>query len=131
MACQHLYPSEPFCRISRSRVQLHVRLCYCGQVTDGSGKVLVVAVGPNSEWGKIMAMVGEEEESQTPLQEKLEVVAGAIGKVGVCWVLGASCVRLFVPQSGGASRAQLKRSVHTACMLGSVEDYTCRSTRDG
>jgi len=53
------------------------------QVTEGSGKVVVVAVGPHSEWGKILAMVTEEEDQQTPLQEKLEIVATAIGKVGL------------------------------------------------
>jgi Ca2+-transporting ATPase len=38
------------------------------QITDGSGRMLVSAVGPQSEWGKIMAMVGEAEDQQTPLQ---------------------------------------------------------------
>lgn len=52
-------------------------------MTEGSGKILVAAVGPHSEWGKIMSMVNEEEAEATPLQEKLEVVATAVGKVGL------------------------------------------------
>ncbi|GAX78129.1 hypothetical protein CEUSTIGMA_g5571.t1 [Chlamydomonas eustigma] len=61
------------------------------QVTEGSGKALIVAVGENSEWGKTMALMEEAGEDETPLQAKLEVVAGAIGKVGfgvaiVCFI---------------------------------------------
>ncbi len=61
------------------------------QVSEGSGKAIVIAVGESSEWGKTMALMEEAGEEQTPLQEKLEVVAGAIGKVGfavaiVCFI---------------------------------------------
>lgn len=53
----------------------------CEQVTEGDGHMLVIAVGPNSEWGQTMALVAGEA-ADTPLQEKLTVLAGAIGKVG-------------------------------------------------
>ena len=43
------------------------------QVTDGDARVLVTAVGPNSEWGAIMDKVQTEEDTETPLQEKLGV----------------------------------------------------------
>jgi Ca2+-transporting ATPase len=64
---------------------------YFVKVTEGSGKALIVAVGESSEWGRTLAMMEEAGEDETPLQEKLEVVAGAIGKVGfgvaiVCFV---------------------------------------------
>jgi Ca2+-transporting ATPase len=52
------------------------------QVSEGSGRVLVAAVGPQSEWGKTMALVGGAGSEDTPLQEKLADMAGAIGKVG-------------------------------------------------
>ncbi|EFJ44186.1 calcium-transporting ATPase [Volvox carteri f. nagariensis] len=52
------------------------------QVTEGSGHVLVIAVGPNSTWGKTMALVTEAGDDETPLQEKLGVLATAIGKIG-------------------------------------------------
>ncbi|GLC43787.1 hypothetical protein PLESTB_000907900 [Pleodorina starrii] len=52
------------------------------QVTEGSGKLLVVAVGENSEWGKTMALVGEAGDDETPLQVKLTWVASTVGKVG-------------------------------------------------
>ena len=53
------------------------------QVSEGSGKALVVAVGLNSEWGKTMTLMETAGEDSTPLQAKLEVVAAGIGKVGV------------------------------------------------
>eukprot|EP00878_Enallax_costatus_P000995 GHUV01001127.1.p1 GENE.GHUV01001127.1~~GHUV01001127.1.p1 ORF type:complete len:1156 (+),score=304.08 GHUV01001127.1:371-3838(+) len=52
------------------------------QVSEGSGRLLVVATGQQSEWGKTMALVGEAGSEDTPLQEKLADLAGAIGKIG-------------------------------------------------
>ncbi|MEW5301157.1 MAG: hypothetical protein WDW36_004035 [Sanguina aurantia] len=52
------------------------------QVSDGSGSILVMAVGEHSEWGKTMASISAAGGGQTPLQESLEVVAGAVGKIG-------------------------------------------------
>ena len=52
------------------------------QVSEGSGKALVIAVGLNSEWGKTMTLMESAGDDQTPLQAKLEVVAAAIGKIG-------------------------------------------------
>ncbi|GAX73955.1 hypothetical protein CEUSTIGMA_g1405.t1 [Chlamydomonas eustigma] len=52
------------------------------QVTEGSGRVLVLAVGEKSEWGKTIRLLDEAGDEQTPLQKTLEVVATAIGKVG-------------------------------------------------
>ncbi len=58
-------------------------------MSEGSGKILVVAVGESSEWGKTMLLVGEAGSDSTPLQDKLEVVAGAVGKVGM--FVAAAC----------------------------------------
>lgn len=58
------------------------------QATEGSGEVLVIAVGGDSEWGRTMAMVQGDSED-TPLQEALAVLAAAIGKVGL--VVGVFC----------------------------------------
>jgi magnesium-transporting ATPase (P-type) len=52
------------------------------QVSEGSGRILVVATGTHSEWGKTMALVGSAGSEDTPLQEKLADLAGAIGKIG-------------------------------------------------
>ena len=58
------------------------------QVTEGSGRLLVLAVGERSEWGRTMALVASEP-APTPLQASLGVLAAAIGKVGL--VVGALC----------------------------------------
>lgn len=50
---------------------------------EGSGTAVVVAIGVNSEWGKTIALMEDAGDGQTPLQIKLEVVAGLIGKVGL------------------------------------------------
>jgi hypothetical protein len=38
------------------------------QVSEGSGKILVTAVGDNSEWGKTISLVTSSGDEQTPLQ---------------------------------------------------------------
>eukprot|EP01118_Nematostelium_gracile_P018615 TRINITY_DN832_c0_g1_i2.p1 TRINITY_DN832_c0_g1~~TRINITY_DN832_c0_g1_i2.p1 ORF type:complete len:1035 (-),score=320.40 TRINITY_DN832_c0_g1_i2:105-3209(-) len=51
-------------------------------VSSGIGKGIVIAVGPNSQWGKIKATL-EKGEVETPLQVKLGDMAENIGKLGV------------------------------------------------
>ncbi len=52
-------------------------------VNEGSGYVLITAVGTSSEWGKTMALVNEAGDEETPLQEQLTYVATQISKLGV------------------------------------------------
>eukprot|EP00775_Hariotina_reticulata_P009045 gene9045-9216_t len=59
------------------------------QVSEGSGKMLVVAVGDNSEWGKTISLVTSSGDEQTPLQEKLAHVAATVGKIGAS--VAATC----------------------------------------
>ena len=59
---------------------LHLHVCL--QISEGSGRILVVATGTQSEWGKTMALVGSAGSEDTPLQEKLADLAAAIGKIG-------------------------------------------------
>jgi magnesium-transporting ATPase (P-type) len=54
------------------------------KVLTGEGKMIVIAVGDSSCIGKIRVLAGQEEEDDTtPLQAKLEVLAGDIGKFGL------------------------------------------------
>lgn len=53
------------------------------KVQDGSGKMLVTAVGMRTEWGKLMETLNEGGEDETPLQVKLNGVATIIGKIGL------------------------------------------------
>ncbi|GAB2267057.1 Putative calcium-transporting ATPase 11, plasma membrane-type [Dionaea muscipula] len=53
-------------------------------VQDGSGKMLVTTVGMRTEWGQLMATLGEAGcDDETPLQVKLNGVATIIGKIGL------------------------------------------------
>lgn len=62
----------------------------CGlQVSEGSGKILVLAVGDSSEWGKTISLVTHSGDEQTPLQEKLAHVAATVGKIGA--TVAATC----------------------------------------
>lgn len=52
------------------------------QAMEGRGKMLVIAVGSNTQWGKIKALI-EKESEETPLQKNLEQLADTIGKMGM------------------------------------------------
>ena len=53
------------------------------KINQGTGLMVVCAVGKMSLLGKSKEMLEEEDEEPTPLQEKLEVIAGDIGKLGM------------------------------------------------
>lgn len=59
-------------------------------MTGGTCTMLVIAVGAESRWGRISAQL-QQDPSDTPLQEKLDVMAQQIGYVGM-----ASALATFV-----------------------------------
>ena len=63
-------------------------------VTEGSGHMLVTAVGRNTQWGVIKASL-QSEQPQTPLQEKLDDMAALIGYVGMA-AAGATFAALMI-----------------------------------
>ena len=60
------------------------------KVMSGTGRMLVVAVGTSSQWGRLKAMLDQPTE-ETPLQTKLADLAERIGAVGI-----AAAVLTFV-----------------------------------
>ncbi|KAJ6229477.1 calcium-transporting atpase [Anaeramoeba flamelloides] len=52
-------------------------------VTQGEGTYIVTAVGKHSQYGKIMEKAIGKEDINTPLQDKLEIMADQIGKLGL------------------------------------------------
>mmetsp|Transcript_23162 Transcript_23162/g.59344 ORF Transcript_23162/g.59344 Transcript_23162/m.59344 type:complete len:1051 (-) Transcript_23162:502-3654(-) len=64
------------------------------QVVEGEGRMMVLAVGPRTEWGRLLALTTGEAEA-TPLQEKLTGVAAMVAKVGLS-VAVACFVVLFI-----------------------------------
>eukprot|EP00960_Hanusia_phi_P051053 760575-Hanusia_phi.AAC.4 len=81
-------------------------------VTSGDCWYLVVAVGYRSEWGKILSELSTERD-ETPLQEKLTVLAEDIGKMGtivavlcflaqlVIWFIDLGRETCFYPDESG------------------------------
>ena len=57
------------------------------KVQDGSGMMLVTAVGMRTEWGHLMESLNEEGDDETPLQVKLNGVATIIGKIGLVFAV--------------------------------------------
>ncbi|XP_003573930.1 calcium-transporting ATPase 7, plasma membrane-type [Brachypodium distachyon] len=53
------------------------------KVVDGYGRMLVTAVGTDTAWGEMMGTLTKEPTDPTPLQERLERLTSAIGKIGV------------------------------------------------
>jgi len=73
-------------------------------ITEGeSVRAIVIGIGPFSQWGKIKStLVGKNED--TPLQEKLEIMAGQIGQIGLIFALLtfiASVIGIFVREHEG------------------------------
>ena len=62
-------------------------------VVEGSGSMVVIATGRNSQWGRIKAKL-ESEHKQTPLQEKLDDMAAMIGYIGMA-AAGATFIALM------------------------------------
>ena len=56
-------------------------LLLSGTDVAGTGRMLVVMVGEHSALGEIMAKL-EQRPQETPLQQKLEIIATEIGKIG-------------------------------------------------
>ncbi|KAF9928668.1 hypothetical protein FBU30_002189 [Linnemannia zychae] len=79
--------------------------CYVisgSKVLDGSGSMLVTAVGTNSFFGKTMMAMRESTPDETPLQIKLDHLAEAIAKLGMAAavaMLFTLIVKYFVQQA--------------------------------
>ncbi|XP_023749222.1 putative calcium-transporting ATPase 13, plasma membrane-type [Lactuca sativa] len=68
------------------------------KVADGHGRMLVVSVGMNTAWGKMMSSVTGDSDEQTPLQARLNKLTSSIGKVGLAvafLVLVVMLIRYF------------------------------------
>ncbi|CAH1417734.1 unnamed protein product [Lactuca virosa] len=68
------------------------------KVADGHGRMLVVSVGMNTAWGKMMSSVTGDSNEQTPLQARLNKLTSSIGKVGLAvafLVLVVMLIRYF------------------------------------
>ncbi|XP_021984701.1 calcium-transporting ATPase 12, plasma membrane-type [Helianthus annuus] len=53
------------------------------KVADGHCRMLVLSVGMNTSWGKMMSSITGDNNEQTPLQSRLNKLTSSIGKVGL------------------------------------------------
>jgi Ca2+-transporting ATPase len=89
------------------------------RVLDGSGRAVVTAVGDASVFGKVRREVGERDKT-TPLQERLEVLAGQIGKGGT-YAAGLTFLALIISGIFRSEVAQLGLNADTLeFVLGAV-----------
>ncbi|KAL4558737.1 hypothetical protein LXL04_036939 [Taraxacum kok-saghyz] len=68
------------------------------KVVDGNCRMLVLSVGMNTTWGKMMSSVTTDNYEETPLQSRLNKLTSAIGKVGLAvafLVLVVMLIRYF------------------------------------
>ncbi|XP_028782614.1 putative calcium-transporting ATPase 13, plasma membrane-type [Neltuma alba] len=68
------------------------------KVADGFAKMLATSVGTNTTWGQMMGSISRDNNEETPLQERLNQLTSAIGKVGLAvafLVLVVMLVRYF------------------------------------
>ncbi|XP_027164868.1 calcium-transporting ATPase 12, plasma membrane-type-like [Coffea eugenioides] len=92
------------------------------KVINGSARMLVTAVGINTEWGKLLSSKSYDIEERTPLQRKLRELMIQISKVGLMvasLVLVVLLVRYFVGnmrnEDGKSDFTAGKTNIHEVC----------------
>ncbi|XP_071939366.1 putative calcium-transporting ATPase 13, plasma membrane-type [Coffea arabica] len=92
------------------------------KVINGSARMLVTAVGINTEWGKMLSSKSYDIEERTPLQRKLRELTIQISKVGLMvasLVLVVLLVRYFVGnmrnEDGKSDFTARKTNIHEVC----------------
>jgi Ca2+-transporting ATPase len=68
-------------------------------VTYGRGKAIVTGTGMNTEIGKIAGMLMSEENTQTPLQAKLDQIGKTIGIICIFVCVIVFAMELFAMKS--------------------------------
>jgi len=83
--------------------------CHVIDVEGQECRAMVIAVGRNSQWGKIKGKLVAEAVN-TPLQDKLEVMTQEIGYVGMCAAFGtfvAMVIRIWAAGNHNPSERQI------------------------
>ncbi|GMI35253.1 hypothetical protein TeGR_g8715, partial [Tetraparma gracilis] len=71
-------------------------------VQRGSGTAVCIAVGPRSQWGAIKLAL-RSEPANTPLQDKLDVMAAMIGNVGIAAAALTFAALMWIRYKSGSS----------------------------
>ncbi|MCO5550662.1 hypothetical protein L7F22_004151 [Adiantum nelumboides] len=86
------------------------------KVNEGYGKMMVTGVGMQTEWGRLMAQVGEDGGEETPLQARLSGAATLIGQVGLAvavLVFVILFIFYFVGHTDGSNNSGKFKGRHT------------------
>eukprot|EP00250_Pteridium_aquilinum_P019846 c24601_g1_i1 orf=232-3630(+) len=87
------------------------------KVADGNGTMLVTGVGMRTEWGRLMAELGEDSGEETPLQVRLNGVATFVGQIGLSvavLVLVILLIFYFTGHKEGANKSGKYKAHHTS-----------------
>lgn len=87
------------------------------KVDDGQGLMVVTGVGMLTEWGQLMAEIGEDIGEETPLQVRLNGVATLVGQVGLSVALLVLVILLifyFVGHKEGSNNSGKFKSGQTS-----------------
>lgn len=68
-------------------------------ITRGRGKAIAIAIGMETEIGKIAKVIQEEEEEETPLQQKLDAMGKQIGAIAIVAMVVLFSIDMLVPPS--------------------------------
>ncbi|MCO5550660.1 hypothetical protein L7F22_004149 [Adiantum nelumboides] len=97
------------------------------KVSEGYGKMLVTGVGMWTEWGHLMAHLGDDLGEETPLQVRLNGVATFVGQIGLVvavLVFVILFIFYFVGHTEGSNNSGKFKAGHTSTstVLGTVVD---------
>ncbi|KAM0028399.1 putative P-type Ca(2+) transporter [Helianthus debilis subsp. tardiflorus] len=87
------------------------------KVADGHCRMLVLSVGMNTTWGKMMSSITGDNNEQTPLQSRLNKLTSSIGKVGLAvaiLVLVVMLIRYFTGSTKDENGKQEYNGKHTS-----------------
>ncbi|KAM0028395.1 putative P-type Ca(2+) transporter [Helianthus debilis subsp. tardiflorus] len=79
------------------------------KVADGHCRMLVLSVGMNTSWGKMMSSITGDNNEQTPLQSRLNKLTSSIGKVGLAVAFLVLLVMLIRYFTGNTEDENSKR----------------------
>ncbi|KAI3760124.1 hypothetical protein L1987_50514 [Smallanthus sonchifolius] len=87
------------------------------KVADGHCRMLVLSVGMNTAWGKMMSSITGDNNEQTPLQSRLNKLTSSIGKVGLAvafLVLVVMLIRYFTGNTEDENGKREYNGKHTS-----------------
>lgn len=111
--------SEAVFSDDRTPVAERINMLYSGCfITGGSGRAVVTSVGSNTEFGKIARELSNDDNSSTPLREKMSKLGKCIALIGSAIAAIVFIIQLFTQISNGiASLETISEAFITSIIL--------------